>query len=377
MVDVIPPIELSPIPILQDQKAVAQVVAQMKSPMKLKQGIPYKELDNFVDLLRGFQELDMDLLIPITGFKGSGKTTNGMDIASKYLEKYGTEPFDPERHIAYDNFDVQNLIQHLPPYSPLLCDEAVRFAMGEDWQKGESKELKKKVTQIRTKHLIILFCIPEFWWLDKKYREDLTVFWIHCFCRGYSLVFTPDLRLGVEDHWHRKEFQKGVTRSINIFTPINEILPYYRKHPCYWSDLSFYKINERIYSKYLRIRDQKALEPSQSLSRFELIKLILWKLKKQFGFSDEKLAVYLKNPINNSFPFSNQNTTGQLINDWTREMENSFGQCNIDFPAPKISQDKAKKITALLNPISSDKPLNTEIDINVNSDNGGGQRNSD
>lgn len=354
--DIVPPSSISPVPLPQSQEQQPMIpqkklpqALQTLSPDQLKTNVPFQDLDNFVDLLRAFQEQDMDILIPLTGFKGAGKTTIGIDISTKYLDKYGEEKFNPARHIAYDNFDVQNLTSGyhaLPPYSPILCDEAVRFAMGEDWQKSESKELKKLMTQIRTRHYIILFCLPEFWWLDRKYREDMTVFWIHVFCRGYSLIFTPDLRIGIEDHWHRKEFQKGVPRTINIFTPINEFLSYYRKHPCYWADMSFYKCDERLYARYKKIRDEKALSPSPTITRYELIKLVVWKLKKQFGFSDEKLALYFQNPQSKNFPYSSQQVTGQMINDWVREMEQTYGGFEVSFPV--LSKAKQQEINKVL-----------------------------
>ena len=36
--------------------------------------------------------------------------------------------FNPKKHIAYNNEDVIRCITELPPFSPLICDEAIRFA---------------------------------------------------------------------------------------------------------------------------------------------------------------------------------------------------------------------------------------------------------
>lgn len=313
-----------------------------QAPDQLRQIGSWKNLEKFVDLLREFQNQDMDLLIPIDGFKGSGKTTCGCVIIKKYLEKYMNENFNPDKYIAYDNYEVQEKINNLPPFSPLLCDEAVRFALGEDWQKQESKELKKIFTQIRTKHLIIFFCIPNFFWLDKKYREDMSAFWVHTFSRGYALIFTPDLRIGVEDKWHRKEFEKKITRPLNLFSNIENVLPFYRKHPCYWADLQFPKLEQPLYDRYLGLRDSKALAPSPSLTRIELIKLVIWKLHKQFNLTSGDLSDYLLDPRNNRYPFANKLSTIQAINHWLEDMNLRYNGVN-DVKVPWGKRKKARE----------------------------------
>jgi len=239
--------------------------------MKTGQG-SYPGLNRFVDMLRGMQEKDMDVLMATTGFKGCGKTTFNIQVNRRYSQRYLKVKFDNDRFTAWDNYDVFTKIHTLPEYSPLNCDEAVRFAMGEDWMTAESKELKKLFTQIRVKHMIVEFAIPDFWWLDRKYRESLITIWVHIVKRGYAIVFLPDLTPGVDDVWHRDQFRKLFKRTtFNFFSAnIDKIIKLMRKHRCYYDEFKFPKLPERVYNDYLKIRNKKVFDKTELTTRKHL-----------------------------------------------------------------------------------------------------------
>ena len=257
--------------------------------MKFGEG-SYPKLNKFVDFIRAFQEKDMDVLCCVSGFKGFGKSTFILQVIKRYLERYMGIKMTPKNirnYMAFDNHDVYKKIMSLPEYAPLGCDEAVRFALGEDWMKAESKELKKTFTQIRTKHHAIFFAIPNFWWLDKKYREDMTTIWVHIIKRGYAVVFTPDLAMGVDDVWHQKDFKKIFKdRSYSFFsTDTESLLKYVRKHRCYFDEFTFPQLDQRLYNKYVKIRDEHVyVEPEKGLGnrlyKWSIaLRTIAWRLK--------------------------------------------------------------------------------------------------
>ncbi|MDX1373465.1 MAG: hypothetical protein R3321_13410, partial [Nitrososphaeraceae archaeon] len=193
---------------------------------------PYRKLTLLVKYFRKMQLTDFDIFCPITGKKGFGKSSKSISLARKFVQMYGkfclkckNEFFEPiklcpkcnsetikqlpfklSKYLAYDNEDVKRLIHTLPPYAPLIADEAARFAMGEDWAKSENKDMKKLMAQIRTKHLVMFFNIPKFKWMDSKYRDDMATIWIRVVKRGVALIFHPDLA-EVDDSWHLKELQ--------------------------------------------------------------------------------------------------------------------------------------------------------------------------
>ena len=322
----------------------------------------YEVLDKFTNLFKKFQEQDMDILVPITGIKGCGKSTLALQLARKYLFKFWdwqkeNADFDIwfknhlEDFVAYDNFDLMNKIEKSRDSQPIVCDEAVRFAMSEDWMKAESKELKKMFTQIRNKHLIIIFCIPEFWWIDRKYREDMTLFWIHILERGTGIIFTSDLRIGIKDKWHRKKFDQIVKKPINIFTPVREYISTYSKHPCYWDVIHWGALPAGIYQKYLQLRVERVSIPNLRVKPNWPLRLALWKLYRgKFKLNGEKmtfrkLVELFAHPITNELPFRTIDTGRKFVEQQVKEVDRAIEQFKKDKEIPNSTNIKHNLIT--------------------------------
>jgi len=71
------------------------------------------------------------------------------------------------------------------------CDEAIRFASSADWNKKENKELKKKLAQVRTKHLFYILCFPlKIYKLEKTYLESYVNYWC---LTGDTKITTKDI----------------------------------------------------------------------------------------------------------------------------------------------------------------------------------------
>jgi hypothetical protein len=225
-----------------------------------------------------YRQANLDMVWAITGRKGCGKSSFAIEVARFYLKKYfGQEYFSPERWIAYDNSEVMKMIYDLPEGAPLICDEAARFAMGEDWNKAENKEMKKLFAQMRTKHLVVLMCIPRFDWMDKKYREDMVTHWAWIPSRSNAFVFSPDDNPGERDVWHLKDFQ--YLGKVGFFTDTDKLLSKVVKHKCFWEFFKFPAVPSDIYDRYVEIRDKKAFsESGGSLSQREVAKFMLFNL---------------------------------------------------------------------------------------------------
>lgn len=266
----------------------------------------YEKLDDFVLATRWMQEQDLDVVNGWSSHKGFGKSSGIIQYDIRYIGKFGltcvrcghdfvftgeaireggrgirvvkeidqrcprcdketkktTGMFNFKKYLAYDNDEVREMIYTLDPYSPIHADEGVRFMMGEDWMKSENKEMKKLFAQMRTKRFSVNVAIPKFKWLDTKYREDMTTFWIRIIRRGTAVVLMPDLGES-DDVWHLKEFQKYLGH-INYFTPLSVIQQrldkLMSKHPCVHDIISIPPVPAPIYAKYKEMRDLKAFE---------------------------------------------------------------------------------------------------------------------
>src|SRR3990167_6521052 len=150
----------------------------------------YARLRRCVKLLRRLQTLDFDGIVAVTGEKGIGKSTVGLQILRQLHGDYFPErPFRIGEVVAYSNEDVREKLATLPKFGGFMADEAARFAMGEDWMKSDNKELKKLLAQCRKpNNLIGLLNIPQLTWLDNKYISGLVNVWIWVVARGVAVI---------------------------------------------------------------------------------------------------------------------------------------------------------------------------------------------
>lgn len=242
--------------------------------------IPYGNLKKFVRGIRMIQDAELDNLIFVSGPKGVGKTTCSIQVAIALTKELGIE-FDLQKHCAYNNDDVRKHILELQPRNPLVCDEAVRFAMAQDWASSENKQLMNFFAQIRTKKLCIFFNIPRMKWLFGKYGSMAT-WWIKIYARGKAVIFRPDLS-EVDDPFHIKELQK-LEKAYFFTTPTDSILARVQRHPCYFATMKYPPLHEAFEKKYLKLRNKRVFEDAKDeqtavKSQKDIMKKVFWNLK--------------------------------------------------------------------------------------------------
>lgn len=155
------------------------------------------------------------------------------------------------------NFVANNVVVH-------NCDESIRFASSEDWAKKENKELKKKLAQVRTKHLLYILCFPlKIYKVEKTYLENYVNYWCDLYGRGIGAVYVKD-KNPVQDSWRMKEFAN--IGSYTEFTNQVKILQQLKKHPNFWMQIKFPKPPHWLYEKYLKIREKNIYDDDIVLS---------------------------------------------------------------------------------------------------------------
>ena len=252
----------------------------------------YEKLSKFVTLLRHIQiQDDNNVNLGVTGRLGCGKSSLTIDIAREYVRRYfGEERFDVEKYIAYNNKDIIEKIHSLPPYSPLIADEAIRIVWSRDWNKMENKELAKLSTQIRTKKLIFFMNIPRLQWIDSMFRTGLLDIWIWVHANlspegkeSYALVFEPDENQGEPDQWHMSTFRKyskSKRNRIGRFTDIERLFKMVKNHPCFMDSFKFPKVPKELYERYLLIRNKRAFESTdQYINQKDAAKILIYNIK--------------------------------------------------------------------------------------------------
>jgi len=203
-----------------------------------------------------------DSMVLITSDKGTGKSSAAMTLAREWCRLLGIR-FNPDRHIAYNNSDMMNKIDNLNHFEPIIADEAVRFATSADWAKKEHKQLKKKLAQVRTKHLFYILCFPlKVVKLEKTYLESFTNYWIDLYARGQGVIYVKD-KNPLQDSWRLSMFKD--VGSYTEFTSSTQIADKLKKHSNFWSLIRFPKPPEWLYSRYIKIREKNVYDDENVL----------------------------------------------------------------------------------------------------------------
>jgi hypothetical protein len=193
--------------------------------------------------------------------------------------------------------DIFDKATNLEPYSPLILDESVNFAMGEDWMHSKNKVIKRLFTQFRTKHLIIFMNIPKFSWLQSKYRDDLATAWFRIVKRNLCLMLVPDLGEG-QDSYHLKDFEDmlgSYTYSTSTNILLQRVKKLRSKHPCLYDYFYVPKVPKKFYKEYLKLRDYFVYKREDADKENNLHKLILFNLKYRW-MSFRQACRSLKHP---------------------------------------------------------------------------------
>lgn len=181
------------------------------------------------------------------------------------------------------------------------CDEAAKFASSEDWNKLENKDLKKKLGQVRTKHIFYILCFPlKLMKLDKTYLESYVNYWIDLFARGTGALYVKD-KNPYQDAWRIKEFAK--IGSYTEFTQVSKIRRELAKHPNFWYIIKGPKPPPNLYSKYLKVREYNVYDDANvlnTINKRDVIRaLLLLTLKdiltRDSSLSIKRLLVHLQN----------------------------------------------------------------------------------
>lgn len=232
-----------------------------------------------------------DSMILVTAEKGAGKSSAAIMMAREWCRLLGIR-FNPARHIAYNNADVMAKIDILNKFEPIIMDEAIRFASAADWNRKENKELKKKLAQVRTKHLMYILCFPlKIYKLEKTYLESYTNYWVDLFGRGVGAIYVKD-RNPIMDSWRMKEFNK--IGSYTEFTNASQVREKLKKHPNYWQVIKFPKPPDWLYTRYLKVREKNIYDDEnvmQNVTKEDIHKALLIMSLRDVMMHDSTLSM--------------------------------------------------------------------------------------
>ncbi len=208
-----------------------------------------------------------DAFILLEQDKGAGKSTLAITLASRWyalLRDKGVlkGKLRLKRNIIYDDDlpSILDRIKSIPPYSPLIFDEGGRIILAEDWNRKENKAIKKLFAEIRTKHLLVIinspFAIEQ---IDKKYLTNFIDYWVHLWGKGIATIFRKNLNplnKGFALEILKRILPEYIPEITSLREYVKQLRPYLIRHPCYFGELFWTKIDDQLYKKYQILRDE-------------------------------------------------------------------------------------------------------------------------
>lgn len=258
---------------------------------KLGKAQKYKVFKYFVRYCLYRNLANFDTMLLISSDKGMGKSSFAIMLSREWCNLLGIN-FSSKNHMAYSNAQVTERINNLPVFSPLVCDEAVNFASASEWAKLENRELKKKIAQVRTRHLFFILCWPmKVNKIEKTYLDSFVNYWIHIIKRGTGAIFVKDIN-PVTDSWRLTLFKDigGFTE----FTGIDKIKKKLSTHPNFWYIITAPKPSEEFYKRYLVIREKNVYNGEgvlSNMSRQDIHKAVLIKVLQDIMIRDSSLSM--------------------------------------------------------------------------------------
>lgn len=157
----------------------------------------------------------------------------------KSIKRIGIKP-------VYDIIDVDKNNNYIANFFVVHNSSA-------DWAKKEHKQLKKKLAEVRTKHLFFILCFPlKIEKVEKTYLESFVNYWIDLFGRGVGAIYVKD-KNPAQDSWRIGDFKK--IGSYTEFTILSKVEKQLKKHNNFWQIIKFPKPPKWLYDKYLKVRE--------------------------------------------------------------------------------------------------------------------------
>lgn len=197
----------------------------------------------------------------------------------KNIKKIGIED-------VYDIIDVEDNNNY-------IANNFIVHNSSSDWAKRENKELKKKLAQVRTKHLFYILCFPMK--LDKvesNYLQSFVNYWIDLYDRGVGAIYIKD-RNPLKDTWAKDYFKK--LSSYNEFTSTHNVEDILKKHPNYWTMVRFPKPPRWLYERYLKVREKNIYDEDtvmQNVSKEDIQRAFLILALRDIMQNDTTLTMH-------------------------------------------------------------------------------------
>lgn len=239
----------------------------------------HKNRKFFGKVLKRHIKTDRDYILACSGFEGEGKSACVVQIGMEINRCTTAEEKENflKNNIVYDpkTSEFISKVNKAKKYSVIIVDEAHELLYKRNYNTKERKDLNTLFSKIRKKNLIIIFCIPDFFDLDKYFRNWRIKTWIYVPTRGIGIVLKKSNSPFSEDKWEQKRNQKIIdrledTKNKGQLLNKTEIIFALRKLKSHGLDFAFNDFDPVVKEKYLQYKEWGGIEDPEIKEKREL-----------------------------------------------------------------------------------------------------------
>lgn len=148
-------------------------------------------LKRFLRVVKKSHEKDFDNLIVITGMEGMGKSHLGLWVYQLWAEETSQEADVTFIALDQEQF-AQALTKAQKRYGFVMYDEAGDGLLSRDAMADYNKDLLRLFMVIRQQGIFTVMILPNFWYLDKYFREVRLKALFHVYGRGKVAMWNKE-----------------------------------------------------------------------------------------------------------------------------------------------------------------------------------------
>ncbi len=251
---------------------------------------------------------DKDLAMAVTGLEGDGKSCLSVQIG------IGIDPsFKMFRNVLFDPSvkTIRQKIYNLPPYTPIIADEAIKIMYKLNWGSKIQKYLNKIYAVCRNQNKISIFNMPRFTDFAEYFRNHRLRLWIHIVDpisnekkEGHAVVIARSWNPVSIDPWGLKIFEKKLADERkrgkkDVYYTLDDKLALFEDLPGFVDVLKFEWVEQSLWDEYLKLKKEVSVDDDDQLEDDKsIIELDQWKSRtirainifKEMGYSSSEIA---------------------------------------------------------------------------------------
>ncbi|HUS50774.1 MAG TPA: hypothetical protein VMZ91_11460 [Candidatus Paceibacterota bacterium] len=172
-----------------------------EEPKKQKSKLSREEwsMDELSTHVLNTKRVDKDFLIITDGATGGGKSTWSIKFAKKNDSK-----FNIEKDVVFSQDEFIDKVVNSEAGRTYIADEAINVLFRRDFMLKKQKFILRLLDMARDKNLCLIFCVPNFWAIDKHLLEGRIKLRVHIAKTGLAFLWKPSSNPFAPDKWYRK-----------------------------------------------------------------------------------------------------------------------------------------------------------------------------